>query len=110
MNLRHIHDNSLAKKQETRTNRPPACASYAHQSHRPPFPVINHINPPTRVLFFLPWESATIVGTTDSESELTMTPKPTDEEVNFIIQVTTRGLVRDGASPPFLLRLQRNAP
>ena len=27
------------------------------------------------------------MGTTDSESELTMTPKPTDEEVNFIIQV-----------------------
>ncbi|CAM9600907.1 unnamed protein product, partial [Hapterophycus canaliculatus] len=42
-----------------------------------------------RVLFFLPWEGATIVGTTDSESELTMTPKPTDEEVNFIIQVGT---------------------
>lgn len=40
-----------------------------------------------RVLFFLPWEGATIVGTTDSASKLTMTPRPTDEEVNFIIQV-----------------------
>ncbi|CAN0111144.1 unnamed protein product [Scytosiphon promiscuus] len=45
-----------------------------------------------RVLFFLPWEGATIVGTTDSESELTMTPKPTDEEVNFIIQESNRYL------------------
>ncbi|CAN0106441.1 unnamed protein product, partial [Laminaria digitata] len=90
-----------------------------------------------RVLFFLPWEGATIVGTTDSESELTMTPKPTDEEVNFIIQVQSnrylshrvhrsdviaawsgiRPLVRDPklmhqegtkASIPFFLALSRN--
>ncbi|CAN0029856.1 unnamed protein product, partial [Choristocarpus tenellus] len=43
-----------------------------------------------RVLFFLPWEGATIVGTTDSASKLTMTPQPTDEEVNFIIKARCR--------------------
>jgi glycerol-3-phosphate dehydrogenase len=41
-----------------------------------------------RVLFFLPWEGATIAGTTDSESELTMLPRPTAAEVDFIIQVS----------------------
>ncbi|CAN0038018.1 unnamed protein product [Discosporangium mesarthrocarpum] len=45
-----------------------------------------------RVLFFLPWEGATIVGTTDSASKLTMTPRPTDEEVNFIIKESNRYL------------------
>ncbi|CAN0187961.1 unnamed protein product [Ascophyllum nodosum] len=45
-----------------------------------------------RVLFFLPWEGATLVGTTDAVSELTMSPKPTDEEVSFIIQECNRYL------------------
>lgn len=39
------------------------------------------------VLFFLPWEGCTLGGTTDSESSITMTPAPTAEEVNFIMQV-----------------------
>jgi len=40
-----------------------------------------------RVLFFLPWEGGTLGGTTDSASDITMTPQPTAEEVNFIMQV-----------------------
>jgi len=39
-----------------------------------------------RVLFFLPWEGATVAGTTDSVSGITMEPTPTDEEVGFIIE------------------------
>ena len=34
-----------------------------------------------RVLFFLPWEGATIAGTTDGVGGLTMEPTPTNEEV-----------------------------
>lgn len=34
-----------------------------------------------RVLFFLPWEGATISGTTDSETEMTEEPKASDREV-----------------------------
>jgi glycerol-3-phosphate dehydrogenase len=45
-----------------------------------------------RVLFFLPWEGATIAGTTDSETHLTMTPTPTEQEVAFIIQESNRYL------------------
>ncbi|CAM9701423.1 unnamed protein product, partial [Phaeothamnion confervicola] len=45
-----------------------------------------------RVLFFMPWEGATIVGTTDSESELTMLPRPTSDEVAFIVQESNRYL------------------
>jgi glycerol-3-phosphate dehydrogenase len=39
-----------------------------------------------RVLFFLPWEGGTISGTTDSGTEISMEPSPTDEEVGFIIE------------------------
>eukprot|EP00518_Triparma_eleuthera_P020377 CAMPEP_0197559176 /NCGR_PEP_ID=MMETSP1320-20131121/20706_1 /TAXON_ID=91990 /ORGANISM="Bolidomonas sp., Strain RCC2347" /LENGTH=624 /DNA_ID=CAMNT_0043120577 /DNA_START=65 /DNA_END=1936 /DNA_ORIENTATION=- len=48
-----------------------------------------------RVLFFLPWEGATISGTTDSESELTMEPKPTDKEVGFILEEANNYLKLD---------------
>lgn len=47
-----------------------------------------------RVLFFLPWEGSTICGTTDSASELTMLPKPTEEEVHFILEESNRFLSR----------------
>lgn len=39
-----------------------------------------------RVLFFFPWEGMTICGTTDSPSEITMTPAPTEDDVRFIIE------------------------
>ncbi|EQC32218.1 hypothetical protein SDRG_09970 [Saprolegnia diclina VS20] len=45
-----------------------------------------------RVLFFLPWENATIAGTTDSESDITMLPTPTQQEINFIIEEANRYL------------------
>lgn len=39
-----------------------------------------------RVIFFLPWERMTIAGTTDSPSEVTLTPIPTDADVEFILK------------------------
>jgi len=48
-----------------------------------------------RVLFFLPWENGTIAGTTDSESDITMLPTPTKQEVNFIIEEANRYLAKD---------------
>lgn len=47
-----------------------------------------------RVLFFLPWEGSTICGTTDSPAGIEMEPKPTEEEVNFIIEESNRFLNR----------------
>jgi len=38
-----------------------------------------------RVLFVLPWMQHTIIGTTDAETKLTMRPKPTEKEINFIL-------------------------
>ena len=47
-----------------------------------------------RVLFFLPWEGSTICGTTDSESPITLTPKPTEQEIGFILEESNRFLNR----------------
>lgn len=38
-----------------------------------------------RVIFFLPWERYTVAGTTDSPTELTHSPAPTESEVSFIL-------------------------
>ncbi|KAL5285992.1 GPD2 family protein [Megaselia abdita] len=38
-----------------------------------------------RVIFFLPWQRQTIAGTTDTPCEVTRTPAPTDDEINFIL-------------------------
>lgn len=38
-----------------------------------------------RVVFMLPWQGATIAGTTDSNTEITMEPQPTEKEVRFIL-------------------------
>ncbi|KAM6333116.1 glycerol-3-phosphate dehydrogenase, mitochondrial isoform 2-T2 [Podargus strigoides] len=38
-----------------------------------------------RVIFFLPWEKMTIAGTTDSPTDVTPHPIPTEEDVNFIL-------------------------
>lgn len=48
-----------------------------------------------RVLFFLPWENGTLAGTTDSKSDITMTPSPTEEEISFIIKEANRYLASD---------------
>jgi glycerol-3-phosphate dehydrogenase len=47
-----------------------------------------------RVLFFLPWEGMTICGTTDSPSDITMSPAPTEDDVRFIIEESNRYLSR----------------
>ncbi|WKX92760.1 hypothetical protein Q1695_010641 [Nippostrongylus brasiliensis] len=39
-----------------------------------------------RVIFFLPWERMTIAGTTDTPSEVTLSPVPKDSDVEFILQ------------------------
>ncbi|KAK7582666.1 hypothetical protein V9T40_014111 [Parthenolecanium corni] len=38
-----------------------------------------------RVIFFLPWQKQTIAGTTDAPCEITHHPKPTEEEIQFIL-------------------------
>ncbi|XP_033231433.1 glycerol-3-phosphate dehydrogenase, mitochondrial isoform X2 [Belonocnema kinseyi] len=39
-----------------------------------------------RVIFFLPWQKQTIAGTTDLPCEITHNPKPTEDEIMFILQ------------------------
>ncbi|XP_044743411.1 glycerol-3-phosphate dehydrogenase, mitochondrial isoform X1 [Chrysoperla carnea] len=39
-----------------------------------------------RVIFFLPWQRQTIAGTTDLPCEVTHNPKPTEDEIQFILQ------------------------
>lgn len=38
-----------------------------------------------RVIFFLPWQKHTMAGTTDSPCDLTDSPTPSEEDVNFIM-------------------------
>lgn len=38
-----------------------------------------------RVVFMLPWEGATIAGTTDSPSPITHVPQAKEEDVQFIL-------------------------
>ncbi|KAJ1188662.1 hypothetical protein NDU88_005421 [Pleurodeles waltl] len=38
-----------------------------------------------RVIFFLPWEKMTIAGTTDTPTDVTHHPIPTEEDINFIL-------------------------
>ncbi|XP_045511018.1 glycerol-3-phosphate dehydrogenase, mitochondrial isoform X1 [Colias croceus] len=38
-----------------------------------------------RVIFFLPWLKGTIAGTTDLPCEVTHNPKPTEDEIQFIL-------------------------
>lgn len=39
-----------------------------------------------RVIFFLPWQNQTIAGTTDLPCDVTHNPKPTEDEIEFILQ------------------------
>jgi len=45
-----------------------------------------------RVLFFLPWEGGTLCGTTDSEAPISMHPKATSDEVDFVLAESSRYL------------------
>jgi hypothetical protein len=38
-----------------------------------------------RVIFFLPWQKMTIAGTTDSPTDITPHPIPSEEDINFIL-------------------------
>ncbi|XP_063070732.1 glycerol-3-phosphate dehydrogenase, mitochondrial-like [Engraulis encrasicolus] len=39
-----------------------------------------------RVIFFLPWEKMTIAGTTDTPTDITPHPSPSEEDINFILK------------------------
>lgn len=39
-----------------------------------------------RVLFLLPWEGSTVVGTTDAKAQVTSLPKPFEHEIQFILR------------------------
>ncbi|XP_042566520.1 glycerol-3-phosphate dehydrogenase, mitochondrial isoform X2 [Clupea harengus] len=39
-----------------------------------------------RVIFFLPWEKMTIAGTTDTPTDITPHPVPSEEDINFILK------------------------
>jgi len=47
-----------------------------------------------RVLFFLPWEGATLCGTTDAPCDISMEPRPLEEDVAFILEEANRFLSR----------------
>uniref|UniRef100_A0A5F9D6B6 Glycerol-3-phosphate dehydrogenase n=2 Tax=Oryctolagus cuniculus TaxID=9986 RepID=A0A5F9D6B6_RABIT len=38
-----------------------------------------------RVIFFLPWQKMTIAGTTDTPTDITSHPIPSEEDINFIL-------------------------
>jgi glycerol-3-phosphate dehydrogenase len=38
-----------------------------------------------RVLFILPWEGKTLVGTTDEPTRISEQPKPTEEEIDYLV-------------------------
>ncbi|KAK9808809.1 hypothetical protein WJX72_004100 [[Myrmecia] bisecta] len=46
-----------------------------------------------RVVFMLPWLDATIAGTTDSRTEITMRPQPTEQEIQFILDAISEYLI-----------------
>lgn len=48
-----------------------------------------------RVIFFLPWEGKTIVGTTDRKSPVTYSPKPSEDEIEFVLKETQKYLNPD---------------
>ncbi|NXT22763.1 GPDM protein, partial [Syrrhaptes paradoxus] len=48
-----------------------------------------------RVIFFLPWEKMTIAGTTDTPTDVTSHPIPTEEDINFILNEVRNYLSAD---------------
>lgn len=43
-----------------------------------------------RVIFFLPWQGNTIAGTTDTPVDVTNTPLPREEEIQWILEEVKR--------------------
>uniref|UniRef100_T1J2G8 Glycerol-3-phosphate dehydrogenase n=1 Tax=Strigamia maritima TaxID=126957 RepID=T1J2G8_STRMM len=48
-----------------------------------------------RVIFFLPWQGGTIAGTTDKPTEVTRSPAPTEEDIQFILREVRHYLSSD---------------
>lgn len=48
-----------------------------------------------RVVFFLPWQRMTVAGTTDSPSDITHSPAPQDQDINFILEEIRHYLASD---------------
>ncbi|XP_063708080.1 glycerol-3-phosphate dehydrogenase, mitochondrial isoform X2 [Culicoides brevitarsis] len=48
-----------------------------------------------RVIFFLPWLKGTIAGTTDTPCEVTHSPRPTEDEIQFILTEIKNYLNKD---------------
>ena len=48
-----------------------------------------------RILFFLPWQNHTIVGTTDTPSSIKDWPAPTEDEIQWILNEVEKYLSRD---------------
>lgn len=48
-----------------------------------------------RVIFFLPWQRQTIAGTTDLPCDVTHNPKPTEDEIQFILTEIKNYLNKD---------------
>lgn len=48
-----------------------------------------------RVIFFLPWLKGTIAGTTDEPCEVTHSPRPTEDEIQFILTEIKNYLNKD---------------
>ena len=48
-----------------------------------------------RVIFFLPWQGSTIAGTTDSPTEVTHSPSPSEGDIQFILNEVKNYLTPD---------------
>lgn len=48
-----------------------------------------------RVIFFLPWQGATIAGTTDAKTDLTFNPVPQEKDIDFILHEVSNYLDKD---------------
>lgn len=48
-----------------------------------------------RVIFFLPWQKQTIAGTTDTPCEVTRSPAPSEEDIEFILSEVKNYLNKD---------------
>ena len=58
-----------------------------------------------RVIFFLPWLKHTIAGTTDLPCQVTHNPKPTEDEILFILEEVKNYLNPDVEGESLLHRL-----
>lgn len=61
-----------------------------------------------RVIFFLPWQRQTIAGTTDLPCQVTHNPKPTEDEIMFILEEVKNYLNPDVEGDHFVLRISGN--